>query len=38
MSRNGHSNGATPILDKAVSGERLSEADAIALLESRDLV
>ncbi|MDX6512432.1 MAG: cyclic dehypoxanthinyl futalosine synthase, partial [Gaiellaceae bacterium] len=27
-----------PILDKAREGERISDADAVALLESRDLV
>src|SRR4051795_1510662 len=38
MSQNGSSNGAAPILDKALSGERLDDAEAMALLESRDLV
>jgi cyclic dehypoxanthinyl futalosine synthase len=36
MSRNG--NGIAPVLDKALSGERLTDDDALALLRSRDLV
>jgi cyclic dehypoxanthinyl futalosine synthase len=36
MSRNG--DGIGPVLDKALAGERLAEMDALALLESRDLV
>jgi cyclic dehypoxanthinyl futalosine synthase len=38
MSRNGDSNGVSPILDKALSGERIGDAEAMTLLESRDLV
>ncbi len=37
----GHVRGQTPVmdvLDKALSGERISEADALTLLRSRDLV
>jgi cyclic dehypoxanthinyl futalosine synthase len=30
--------GTTAILDKALSGERITDDDAVALLESRDLV
>jgi cyclic dehypoxanthinyl futalosine synthase len=37
MSRNGHK-GATPILDKALDGERITDAEALVLLESKDLV
>ncbi len=38
---NGHVPGLTPVLsvlDKALDGERITDADAITLLESRDLV
>jgi cyclic dehypoxanthinyl futalosine synthase len=38
---NGHVRGQTPVmsvLDKALSGERISDEDALTLLESRDLV
>jgi len=38
MSRNGSSNGAATILDKALSGERIGDDEAMALLETRDLV
>src|SRR4029079_16297438 len=38
MSRNGISNGTAAILDKALSGERIGDDEAMALLESRDLV
>src|SRR3954447_25349519 len=38
MSQNGSSNGAAPILDKALSGERIDDVEAMELLESRDLV
>ena len=38
MSRNGHSNGAAEILGRALSGERITDDDALALLRSRDLV
>ncbi|HEY7002988.1 MAG TPA: cyclic dehypoxanthinyl futalosine synthase [Gaiellaceae bacterium] len=40
MSRNGSSNGSAvaTVLDRALSGERLSEDDAFELLQSRDLV
>ena len=38
MSRNGHSNGVAAILDRALSGERITDDDALALLRSRDLV
>ena len=31
-------NGVSPVLDKALSGERLTDDDALALLRSRDLV
>jgi cyclic dehypoxanthinyl futalosine synthase len=36
VSANG--NGIAPLLDKALSGERLTDEDALALLRSRDLV
>ena len=38
MSQNGSSNGVVSILDKALSGERIDDADAMALLQSHDLV
>ena len=38
MSQNGSSNGVASILDKAQSGERIEDAEAMALLESHDLV
>ena len=38
MSQNGSSNGVASILDKALSGERIEDAEAMALLESHDLV
>ena len=38
MSENGSSNGVASILHKALSGERIEDAEAMALLESRDLV
>ena len=37
--QNGHARGLTqPVLDRALSGERVSDEDALALLRSRDLV
>ena len=38
MSSNGSSNRVASILDKALSGERIGEDEAVALLDSRDLV
>jgi cyclic dehypoxanthinyl futalosine synthase len=38
MSRNGNGIGTAPILDRVLSGERLTDDDAYALLRSRDLV
>ena len=38
MRTNGNGNGVAPILDKALSGERISDGEALVLLESRDLV
>ena len=38
MSENGSSNGVASILDKALSGERIEDAEAMALLQSHDLV
>ena len=38
MNHNGSTNGVASILDKALSGERIEDAEAMALLESHDLV